>query len=104
MIIETVVEDAASKRTRFTQLAGVMPKDAILASCASAPGLEELYEATVEPGRVIGLGFFDPVNASPKVQVTIGSQTNRVAAERVLAFIAVLGKSPVMNGKARRAE
>ena len=104
MIVETVVEDAASKRARFTQLAGVMPKEAILASCASASGLEELFETTAEPGRVIGLGFFDPVSASPKVQVTIGSQTNRLAAERVLAFITVLGKSPVMNGKARRAE
>ncbi len=103
MIIETVVEDAASKRTRFTQLAKVMPKDALLASCASASGLEELFGTTTEPGRIIGLSFFDPVSTSPKVQVTIGSQTNRVAAERVLNFVGALGKSPVMNGQARRA-
>ena len=103
MIIETLVEDAASKRARFTQLARVMPKEAVLASTASASGLEELFEATIEPGRVIGLGFFDPVSTSPKVQVTIGSQTNRLTAERVLAFVATLGKAPVMHGKARRA-
>lgn len=103
MIIETVVEDAASKRARFTQLAKVMPKDAVLASGASASGLEELFAVTAEPGRVIGLGFFDPVSVSPKVQVTIGSQTNRRTAERVLGFVATLGKSPVMNGQARRA-
>ena len=103
MIIETLVEDSASKRARFTHLAGVMPKDAVLASCASASGLEELFEVTAEPGRVIGLGFFDPVSTSPSVQVTIGSQTIRLTAERVLSFVAVLDKSPVMNGKARRA-
>src|SRR5688572_18739925 len=102
MIIETLVEDAASKRARFTQLARVMPKDAVLVSTASASGLEELFEATIEPGRVIGLGFFDPVSTSPKVQVTIGSQTNRLTAERVLGFVATLGKAPVMHGKARR--
>jgi len=103
MIVETIVEDAASKRARFTQLAKVMPKDAVLASCASASGLEELFAATAEPGRVIGLGFFDPVSTAPKVQVTIGSQTVRLTAERVLGFVAALDKSPVMNGKARRA-
>lgn len=103
MIIETLVEDSGSKRARFTQLAAVMPKDAVLASCASAAGLEELFEVTAEPGRVIGLGFFEPVNTSTQVQVTIGSQTNRVAVERVLAFVAALQKSPVLNGKARRA-
>jgi 3-hydroxyacyl-CoA dehydrogenase len=103
MIIETVVEDAASKRTRFAQLAKVMPKDAVLATGASAAGLEELFDVTSEPGRVIGLAFFDPVSASPKVQVTIGSQTVRLTAERVLSFVAALDKSPVMNGQARRA-
>lgn len=103
MIIETLVEDAASKRARFTELGRVMPKDAILATAASASGLEELFAATAEPGRVIGLGFFLPVDTSPKVQVTIGSQTNRVAAERVLAFIGTLAKAPLLAGPARRA-
>lgn len=102
MIVETLVEDAGSKRARFAQLAAVMPKDAVLASGASASGLEELFEVTAEPGRVIGLGFFDPVSTSTQVQITIGSQTTRLAAERVLAFVATLHKSPVMNGKARR--
>jgi 3-hydroxyacyl-CoA dehydrogenase len=103
MIVETVVEDAASKRARFEAVAKVMPKDAVLATGASAAGLEELFAATPEPGRVIGLGFFDPVSASPKVQVTIGSQTARLTAERVLSFVAALDKSPLLNGSARRA-
>ncbi len=103
MIVETLVEDAASKRARFAHLARVMPKEAVLASGASEAGLEELFGVTTEPGRVIGLGFFDPVDAAPKVRVTIGSATNRVTAERVLGFVATLGKSPVMHGKARRA-
>ncbi len=102
MVIETVIEDAASKRARFAGLARVMPKDAVLASCASEPGLDEISAVTAEPGRVIGLGFFDPVGSSRQIQVTIGSHTTRETAERVLAFIAVLGKASVVNGKARR--
>ena len=52
-------------------------------------------------GRVIGLSFFDPVDASRQIQITIGSQTSRETAERVLAFVNTLGKTPVVKGKAR---
>ena len=101
MIIETLTEDAASKRARFAHFARVMPRDAVLASGASEPGLEELFAVTSEPGRVIGISFFEPVDISSKVQMTIGSQTSRETAERVLAFIATLDKTPLVNGKAR---
>lgn len=101
MIIETITEDAASKRARFAEFARVMPPDAVLATCASEAGLEELFEPTLMPGRVIGLSFFDPVDASRQIQVTIGSQTSRQTTERVLAFIATLGKAAVLKGKAR---
>jgi 3-hydroxyacyl-CoA dehydrogenase len=103
MVIETMVEDAASKRARFEVLARVMPKDAVLASAASEAGLEEIITVTAEPGRVIGLVFYEPVGPSRQIQMTIGSTTSRETAERVLAFIATLGKAPVVNGKARRS-
>lgn len=101
MIIETLIEDTASKQARFANFARVMPKDAVLATGASETGLEELFAVTAEPGRVIGLGFYDPVDFSSKVQMTIGSQTSRETAVRVLTFIATLGKTPLVNGKAR---
>ncbi|HWA27723.1 MAG TPA: 3-hydroxyacyl-CoA dehydrogenase NAD-binding domain-containing protein [Lacunisphaera sp.] len=101
MIIETITEDAASKRARFTDFSRVMPPDAVLATCASETGLEELFDVTTSPGRVIGLGFFDPVDASRQIQVTIGSKTSRATAERVVAFINTLGKAPVVKGRAR---
>jgi len=101
MIIETITEDTASKRARFTDFARAMPPDAVLATCASEAGLEELFDVTTTPGRVIGLGFFDPVDASRQIQVTIGSKTSRATAERVVAFINTLGKAPVVKGRAR---
>ena len=102
MVVETVVEDAASKRSRFAEFSRVLSPDAVLASGASGPGLEELFAVTGNPGRLIGLGFFPPVHASPQIQVTIGSQTSRLTAERVLHFVAALGKTPVVQGEARR--
>jgi 3-hydroxyacyl-CoA dehydrogenase len=101
MVIETIVEDAATKRSRFAEFSRVLSPDAVLASGASGPGLEELFSVTSNPGRVIGLGFFAPVHTSPQIQVTIGSQTARLTAERVLHFVATLGKTPVVQGEAR---
>lgn len=101
IIIETLTEDAASKRTRFAGLARVMPQDALLASCASAAGLVEISAATPGPERLIGLTFFDPVNETTQVQVTLAPGTSRPTAERVLAFVAALGKQAVIQGPAR---
>jgi 3-hydroxyacyl-CoA dehydrogenase len=102
MVIETVVEDAASKRSRFAEFARVLSPDTVLATCASEQGIEELFAATSSPGRLIGLGFFAPVHSSAQVQVTLGSQTARLTAERVLHFVAVLGKQAVVQGRPRR--
>jgi 3-hydroxyacyl-CoA dehydrogenase len=101
MVIETVVEDAASKRARFAAFSRVLPPDAVLATCASVEGIEELFAVAGTPGRVIGLGFFAPVYVTPQIQVTIGSQTTRLTAERVLHFIAALDKKPVVQGRLR---
>jgi 3-hydroxybutyryl-CoA dehydrogenase len=78
-----------------------MPPDALLASCASEEGLEELFAGTASPGRVIGLSFFDPVESSRQIQITIGSLTTRLTAERLLALVNTLGKTPVVKGKPR---
>lgn len=101
MVVETVIEDAASKRSRFAEFSRLLSTEAVLASGASGPGLEELFAVTSNPGRVIGLGFFPPVHQSAQIQMTIGSQTARLTAERVLYFIAALGKTPVVQGQAR---
>lgn len=101
ILVDTLMEDAASKRARFAELARLMPPDTILASGASLAGLEELLGVTASPERLIGLQFFDPVAASAQVQVTIGSKTSRVTAERVLGFTAALDKRAVIQGAPR---
>ena len=80
---------------------GELIPDAVLATCASVEGIEELFAVTSAPGRVIGLSFFPPVYAASQVQVTIGSQTERLTAERVLHFVTVLDKKAVVQGRLR---
>ncbi len=98
IIIETVTEDIASKRARFERFGKIMPKDMVLASCASGTGLVEISGAITAPERLIGLKFFDPVGETVQVQITLGPATSRVTAERVVAFVTSLGRQPVLQG------
>jgi 3-hydroxyacyl-CoA dehydrogenase len=101
MLVDTLIEDAATKRARFAEFGRLMPPDSVLASGASAAGLEELLVETSAPERVVGLQFFDPVATSAQVQVTITARTSRTTAERVLAFVAHLDKRAVIQGAPR---
>lgn len=103
ILIDTVTEDADSKRARFEQFGRLMPPEALLAAAVSAPGLEDLAAVAAAPERLIGLQFFDPVATSPHVQVTIGSTTARATVERVIAFAAALGKRALLQGTPRQA-
>lgn len=101
LLIDTLTEDASSKRLRFGKFGTLMPPEAVLASSASTAGLEELVLATQAPERLIGLQFFEPVNETPSAQVTIASRTSRLTTERVLAFLVTLGKRALIQGAPR---
>jgi 3-hydroxyacyl-CoA dehydrogenase/enoyl-CoA hydratase/3-hydroxybutyryl-CoA epimerase len=96
IVIEAVVENVAAKRKLFAELSKLMRPDCILASNTSALPIEEVAEGVVNPGRAIGVHFFNPVGRMPLVELVLGPHTNRETARRSLAFLKELGKSPVI--------
>ncbi len=96
MVIEAVVEDAGVKRKLLGQLSGIVAPECVLASNTSALPIEELAATAKNPQRVVGLHFFNPVSRMPLVEVVLGRQTSRAAAEQALAFTRLLGKTAVI--------
>ncbi|HYC71411.1 MAG TPA: 3-hydroxyacyl-CoA dehydrogenase NAD-binding domain-containing protein [Opitutaceae bacterium] len=96
LVIEAVVEDVAAKRKLLGELAAVVPPDCLLASNTSALPIEELTAGVREPGRTLGLHFFNPVGRMPLVELVLAPQTTRATAERGLAFVRLLGKTAVV--------
>lgn len=96
LVIDAVVEDVAVKRKLFAELSAIVPPDCLLASNTSALPLEELMAGAREPGRAVGLHFFNPVGRMPLVEVVLGRATTRATAERALALVRRLGKTPVI--------
>ena len=96
LVIEAIVENVAAKQALFAELAKVVRPDCVLASNTSALPIEELTATATEPGRTIGLHFFNPVSRMPLVELVLSPHTARGTAERTLAFAKALGKSPVI--------
>ena len=97
LVIEAVIEDEAIKAAIFARLDEIITDpDAVLASNTSSIPIMKLGAATANPGRVLGLHFFNPVPVLPLVELVSSLVTSEAAATRTEEFAAtVLGKQVV---------
>lgn len=97
LVIEAVIEDENVKAGIFSQLDEIVTDpDAVLASNTSSIPVMKLGAATKNPGRVLGLHFFNPVPVLPLVELVTTLATSEAAAARTERFAGeVLGKQVV---------
>ena len=97
LVIEAVIEDEKIKAGIFSQLDEIIADpDAVLASNTSSIPIMKLGAATKNPGRVLGLHFFNPAPVMPLVELVGSLDTDKAAADRIEQFAAtVLGKQVV---------
>jgi 3-hydroxybutyryl-CoA dehydrogenase len=100
LVIEAVIEDEAVKAKVFAELdERITDPDAVLASNTSSIPIMKIAAATKNPGRVLGLHFFNPVPVLPLVELISTLVTSDEAAARVEQFASeVLGKQVVRCG------
>jgi 3-hydroxybutyryl-CoA dehydrogenase len=94
LVIESIVEDLATKRALFASLAPHLKPDAILASNTSTLKIGDLAEGAHDQ-RTIGLHFFSPVPAMSLVEVAHLPTTDADALAAAEAFVGKLGKTAV---------
>jgi 3-hydroxybutyryl-CoA dehydrogenase len=97
LVIEAIVEDEAVKAKVFAQLDEIVTDpDAVLASNTSSIPIMKIAAATKNPGRVLGLHFFNPGPVLPLVELISTLVTTDEAAARVEQFAGeTLGKQVV---------
>jgi 3-hydroxybutyryl-CoA dehydrogenase len=96
LVIEAVYENLEAKTALFTALAGIAPGKTIFASNTSSLSITALGRASGRPDRFVGLHFFNPVPVLPLVEVIRGLATSDETVEKVTAFAASIGKTPVV--------
>jgi 3-hydroxybutyryl-CoA dehydrogenase len=97
LVVEAIVEDDAVKAKVFAALDEVITDpDAVLASNTSSIPIMKIAAATKNPGRVLGLHFFNPVPVLPLVELVGTLVTTDAALDRTEKFASeVLGKQVV---------
>ena len=97
MIIEAATEKEEIKQAIFESAGKVLADDAILASNTSSIPITRMANWSPDPGRFIGLHFFNPVPVMGLIEVIPGLATNQDVTDRTMAFAHQLGKEVVLS-------
>src|SRR5688500_14515511 len=84
--IEAIVENEQLKRDIFRRLDELLPDAQFLASNTSSVPIMKLGAETKQPGRVIGMHFFNPVPVLPLVELVTSIMTEPETVEAVRSF------------------
>jgi 3-hydroxybutyryl-CoA dehydrogenase len=95
MVIEAIVENAEVKRRLFRTLEDIVQPDCILATNTSSISINLLASALRNPGRLIGMHFFNPAPTMRLVEVIHGLATEEPVAAVVFETAKAWGKVPV---------
>jgi len=97
VVIEAVHEHLGVKQQLFAELERAAPGDALLATNTSSLSVADIAAAVQEPGRVVGMHFFNPVHAMKLVEVVTHARAAPAAVERAAAIARALGKEPIVG-------
>ncbi len=98
LIIEPVYENLDTKKAVLQALSAALAHKpgAVLATNTSSIPLSRLSEFVGHKPHFLGLHFFNPVDKMPLVEVSPQSQTSAEVQKKALAFLAQIGKVPIL--------
>ena len=96
IIIEAIVEQLSVKEKLFSELASINSADAIFASNTSSLAISSIQKNIPNPGRVVGMHFFNPAHVMKLVEVIQGEKTSPSSAADVMDLCEKMNKIPVL--------
>ncbi len=95
IIIEAIFENLEAKQQLFTALEAKAKPTALLATNTSSIPLEQIAAPMRDPGRLIGLHFFNPVARMMLVEIVVGASTRAELIPIAAAFTRQIDKLPL---------
>ena len=95
LVVEAIVEDLQAKRELFRQLEALVSQDCILATNTSSISVTAIANGLKQPGRLVGMHFFNPVPLMKLVEVVSGLQTLPAVAQAIEHLSLAWGKVAV---------
>jgi 3-hydroxyacyl-CoA dehydrogenase/enoyl-CoA hydratase/carnithine racemase len=89
LVIEAVIEDMKIKQDIWLQLQSVCSSHTVFATNTSALPITEMATILADPGRMIGLHFFNPAHRMPLLEIICAEKTT----DQTLATCVFFGRS-----------
>ena len=96
LVIEAVLEDMELKQDIWKQLEGICPSHTIFATNTSALPISEMALILSDPGRMIGLHFFNPAHRMQLLEIICAEQTSDQTLATSVAFGRSIKKIPIV--------
>jgi 3-hydroxybutyryl-CoA dehydrogenase len=95
LVVESIVEDLATKKHLFTELDRICPEHTVLATNTSTLPVVEMAMNTGRPEKVCGIHFFNPAPMMTLVEVVRAITTSDDTVTEAIAFATTCGKNAV---------
>lgn len=96
LVVEAAVEKLELKQKIFQQLEARCAPHTILATNTSALSIDAIAGGLADPGRVVGIHFFNPVHRMQLVEIVRGPRTSGAALDTAVTWVKSIGKLPVL--------
>lgn len=96
IVIEAIVEKLDIKQKVLAATEAKMRPSALLATNTSSLPIEQIAQGLADPGRLIGVHFFNPVPKMPLVEVVRGPGSREDVVRQGCAFVTAIGKFPLI--------
>jgi len=95
LVVEAMTENQALKNETFAKLDRICVPHALLATNTSSISVTAIANGLANPGRVVGMHFFNPVPLMKLVEVVRTILTDDAAVKEATEWVRAVGKVPV---------
>jgi len=96
LVIEAVLEDLKIKQDLWMGLEGICRSDVVFGTNTSALPITEMASVLRDPGRMIGLHFFNPAERMQLLEIICGKETSDQALATSVAYARAIRKVPIV--------
>ena len=96
LVIEAVVENMQIKQDIWKKLQGICRADVIFATNTSALPISAMASVLADPGRMIGMHFFNPAHRMQLLEITCAPKTSDRTLATSVAFSRAIKKIPIV--------
>ncbi len=96
IVVEAVIENPKIKSSVLKEVEELVDSNTVIASNTSTIPINILASSLKRPENFCGMHFFNPVHRMPLVEIIRGEHTSEETINRVVAYAAKMGKSPIV--------